>query len=226
MAEAAPLAVLYGLITGAATCILDRRLARVFARTAGFPAESGVSGTVEAAFLISSALIANLLLALRHPSAAWAAYEAIFVAILAWAASIDWRWRIIPNAITYPASVAALAVAPVVRPEAASRAIESALLGLGASGGVFLLFFLLSVAIYRHPGAFGLGDVKLAAVVGLALGYPAAVVAVFFATAAGAVLAIAWGIASRDRKAGFPYGPAIATGAFLALLVAPAVGSS
>jgi len=215
------LAIVCGFVAGVGLWRVDRRLAPRFAESAGFDPASVVPNLAIGAYLIPSVPIAVVLLSVRDGIGVRLAYQAVVATVLLWVASIDWRWRIIPNRITYLAVPIAFLPSPLAHSGSALHAYEFALIGFVTAGGIFALFFLLSVLIYHHGGAFGLGDVKLAAFVGVALGYPAAIAAVFFATFAGALFALAWGVAYRSRKAGFPYGPAIAAGAILAMLVAP-----
>lgn len=119
---------------------------------------------------------------------------------------IDVRRRIIPDRITGPAAVAAVAIA-LAEGGAAALAERSA--AAAVAGG-----FLLAAALAR-PGAMGLGDVKLAAVLGLLLGPRVAVallVALLAGTAAGVVIALRDGLA-RARQATIPFGPCLALGA-------------
>lgn len=215
------LAIALGLLAATCTWLLDRRLAPRFAETAGDDPETASSSWVVAVFLALSTPVACLLLAARYDFGPRLIFLEIVTAILLWIASIDWRWRIIPNRIVYPASLVALVLGPAMKSGPMTYAILYSLIGFVASGGIFLLFYLLGVLLYRRGDAFGLGDVKLAAFVGIALGYPGAVAAVFLATLAGAILAVGWGIVYRSHKVGFPYGPAIVIGAIAAMLVAP-----
>ena len=124
---------------------------------------------------------------------------------------IDMKHRLLPNAIVYPSFVIAvllLSVAAIVGqdPRALGRA------GLG--GLVLFGFFLLSAVV--TPTGVGMGDVKLAAVVGLYLGYLGwsaviigALAAFVFAALAGLVLMLA---GRADRKSTVPFGPALFAG--------------
>jgi leader peptidase (prepilin peptidase)/N-methyltransferase len=126
--------------------------------------------------------------------------------VLAALAAVDLRARVLPNRIVAPAIAAALAWQLAFFP---GRWYEWLLAGLGA--GVFLL-----VPGLLQPGAVGLGDVKLAVLLGIALG--AAVVSALmlaFLLAAPVALAV---LARRGRNATLPYGPFLALGAAIVLL--------
>lgn len=119
----------------------------------------------------------------------------------------DLRTRQIPDLALAPASAVAVAVLAVVEPEALpERAAWSA-----ASGG-----FLLGAALLR-PDGMGLGDVKLAAVLGLYLGRAVAP-ALLIAFAAGAL----WGAGLLIRRGwearaeAIPFAPFLAIGAAVA----------
>jgi leader peptidase (prepilin peptidase)/N-methyltransferase len=90
----------------------------------------------------------------------------------------------------------------------------------GASAAGFLLFFVLA-----YPRGMGMGDVKLAGVLGLFLGRSVAVAVlagVLAATLVGAIVMARVGVA-RGRKTALPFGPFLALGGVLALLAGPAL---
>jgi len=75
---------------------------------------------------------------------------------------------------------------------------------------------MLLVLIY--PGAMGLGDVTLAAYVGLLAGYPRVLICLFVAVLAGGLAAAVLLISGRgNRKTFMPYAPYLALGGALAL---------
>jgi leader peptidase (prepilin peptidase)/N-methyltransferase len=137
------------------------------------------------------------------------------VAVLIPLALIDLDHRIIPNRITAPAAAAALIIGVVTRPSG----VVAQLAAGGAAAG-FLLIFALA-----YPAGMGMGDVKLAGVLGLFLGPSVAVailVAVVAGSLAGGLLMARHGV-QKGRKTGIPFGPYLALGGVVALLVGPAV---
>ena len=136
-------------------------------------------------------------------------------AVLVPIALIDLDHRIIPNRITGPAAIAAVAIGLITRP---SGVPEQLIAGAGAGG--FLLLFALA-----YPRGMGLGDVKLAAVLGLFLGRSVAV-ALLAGTLVGALVGVAVmaraGVA-KGRKTALPFGPFLALGGILALLAGPPI---
>ncbi len=122
----------------------------------------------------------------------------------------DLERRIIPNKITLPAALLAVAIGLATKP----GGVPEQLIAAVAAGGFLLVFALI------HPAGMGMGDVKLAAVLGLYLGRyvgAAMAVAVIGAALAGIAVIGREGI-SKGRKTGLPFGPFLALGAVVALL--------
>jgi prepilin signal peptidase PulO-like enzyme (type II secretory pathway) len=119
------------------------------------------------------------------------------------------RYRV-PNVITYPSIVLAL-VAAVVMPDAdLLGAVIAALMG----GGMFLILAIVT------RGGLGLGDVKLAVLIGAMLGLPAAYLALFYGVIAGGVIIFLL-FATRvvGRKDPVPYAPFLAIAAIGVALI-------
>ncbi|MFO7153041.1 MAG: prepilin peptidase [Bacillota bacterium] len=90
--------------------------------------------------------------------------------------------------------------------------ILPSLLAGAAAGGILLLVIALS------RGGMGLGDAKLAAVAGLFLGWPKALLALFFAVVAGGFVgALLVLLKRKGMKEALPFGPFISFGAVTAL---------
>jgi leader peptidase (prepilin peptidase) / N-methyltransferase len=121
----------------------------------------------------------------------------------------DLERRIIPNKILLAATVLGLAIVVVFEPSSLpERAIAAA-----AAGGLLFLAALI------YPSGMGLGDVKLAAVMGLFLGRdvaPALLVALLAGSAVGLVLIAREGPSARKKA--IPFGPFLAFGALVGLL--------
>ena len=139
----------------------------------------------------------------------------VLVAVLVPVALIDLDIRTIPNKITAPAAVAAVIIGAALRPAGVP---EQLIAGVAAAG--FLLVFALA-----YPRGMGMGDVKLAGVLGLFLGRSVAVailVAVLVGTLAGVAVMARVGVA-KGRKTAVPFGPFLAIGGIIALLVGPSL---
>ncbi|MEJ7894747.1 MAG: prepilin peptidase [Solirubrobacteraceae bacterium] len=140
------------------------------------------------------------------------AIELPFLAILVAVAFIDLDHRIIPNAIVSPAAVYAVAITAVV----ATGELPAALIAGGAA------FTGLLLAALAQPAGMGMGDVKLAGVMGLFLGaavVPALFVAFLSGTVAGLVRIAREG--ADARKTGIPFGPFLALGGLAGVLAGP-----
>ena len=139
----------------------------------------------------------------------------VLVGILVPIALIDLEYRVIPNKITVPAAVAAVAIGLALNPSG----VPEQLIAGAAAGGFLLVFALL------YPRGMGMGDVKLAAVLGLYLGRSVAVavlVAVLAGTIVGGLIMARLGVA-KGRKMAVPFGPFLAAGGVVALLAGPAI---
>jgi leader peptidase (prepilin peptidase)/N-methyltransferase len=135
-----------------------------------------------------------------------AAIAAFFCAVLVAVSAIDLEHRIIPNRIVLPATVVVL-VANTLRDPSPKWALAA----LGASG------FLFTAALI-YPAGMGMGDVKLALLMGAALGSTVSValmVGLLAAMIPGIVLFARFG--SKARKMGIPFGPFLAIGSVVAL---------
>lgn len=133
----------------------------------------------------------------------------VLVALLVPLALIDLELRLLPNVLTLPAAVLAIALGAGLDP---AGQVERLIAG-AAAGAFFLLAALL------HPRGMGMGDVKLAAVLGLFLGRVVAV-AVLVALVAGVAVGVA--IIARNgsagRKTAIPFGPFLALGGVVGVL--------
>ena len=133
----------------------------------------------------------------------------VFVTMLAAITLTDLERRIIPNKVLIVGAVAGAAIAaagdPGTLPE---RAIAAA-----AAGGV------LFAAALAYPRGMGLGDVKLAATMGVFLGRnvgPALLVALLAGALVGLAMIAREGAAARKRA--IPFGPFLALGGVVGLL--------
>lgn len=133
------------------------------------------------------------------------------------AAVVDLRTKRLPNRILFPAAAAAivLLLASAVL-EAPSRALVA--IGIGASG--LLLFGLVWFA---RPAALGYGDVKLAGLLGLVVGWygpMSALLALVAAFLSAAVVAVALLMRGRGRGSEMAFGPFLTLGAIAAVVLA------
>jgi leader peptidase (prepilin peptidase) / N-methyltransferase len=156
---------------------------------------------------VTAALFVVLGVKFGREAALWPALA--LAVILVAAAATDLEERIIPNRLMAAGAVLALGLWTIADP---ARLPENLIAGAAAGG------FLL-VAAVAYPAGMGMGDVKLAAVMGLFLGRLVGP-ALFIGFAGGALVGIAI-VAARGpaaRKQGVPFAPFLALGGLLALL--------
>jgi leader peptidase (prepilin peptidase) / N-methyltransferase len=133
----------------------------------------------------------------------------LYIAFLLAVLVIDFEHRRVLNVMLLPAAGAALAFSFLP----GQPGLISALLGAAAGLGLFLIFALIS------RGHLGAGDVKLAAVLGLMLGFPAVFYALFAGVILGGVAALALLVTRRaGRKSYMAYAPYLSVGALGVLL--------
>jgi leader peptidase (prepilin peptidase)/N-methyltransferase len=141
--------------------------------------------------------------------AAEAVIGLVFVAVLAIVTLTDLEQRIIPNKVLIVGAILCLAIALPTDPGGVPERVIAA----AAAGG---LFFLVVLA---YPAGMGLGDVKLAATMGLFLGRavaPALLAALLAGSLVGLTLIARHG--SEARKMAIPFGPFLALGGVIGLL--------
>ena len=165
-----------------------------------YPLVEGVTALLVAACVLAFGLTADALVA------------AFFCAVLVAISATDLEHRIIPNRIVLPAAAILLAANTMLHPS-----VEWAVAGLGAA--LFLL-----VAALAYPGGMGMGDVKLALLLGVALGrsVPVALMVGMVSALLPAVVLFARH-GSGARKMRIPFGPFLAFGGVVALFAGPAI---
>lgn len=141
-----------------------------------------------------------------------AAAACVLCAALVVVTATDLTHRIVPNRVVLPAAVAVLALRTAADP--------SPEWAIGGAGGAA---FLLAAAL-AYPSGMGMGDVKLALLLGVALGRTVAV-ALLLGMLAALVPALALLVrhGSRARKMAIPFAPFLALGAVVALFAGDAL---
>jgi prepilin signal peptidase PulO-like enzyme (type II secretory pathway) len=139
-------------------------------------------------------------------------YACLFIIIFV----IDLEHSLILNKVVYPGMVAALLLALYPWPwfsDSIGMRVAYAALGGAAGFAIFLLIAIVS------RGGMGWGDVKLAALIGLAIGFPLVFLAIIMAAILGGIVAVALMIAKkRTRRQTIPFGPFLALAAMVTLL--------
>ena len=140
--------------------------------------------------------------------AVWLPFAAMLIAV----AGIDLDHRIIPNKILLPAAIWGLAATIAFRPDNVDDALIAGAIAFGA----------LLLAALAYPAGMGMGDVKLAGVMGIYLGSGVAP-AMLVAFLAGSIVGLA--IIAREgrdaRKKGVPFGPFLALGGLVGIFAGP-----
>lgn len=167
------------------------------------------------------------LAALRWGASARLAPHLLLFAVLVVMAAVDLEHLLIPNRLVFPALAAALALITLASlVEGTTPSLRFAVLGALAYFGGLLLTHLI------NPNGMGFGDVKLALLLGLFLGWAASgyvavlglvVYGLLFASLLGSVIGVVL-LVRRGRGAHYPFGPWLAAGTVVTLLAAPALG--
>jgi leader peptidase (prepilin peptidase) / N-methyltransferase len=160
--------------------------------------------------LTAAALIAGCLL--KFGPTLHALVAAFFCATLVTVSATDIERRVIPNRIVLPAAAIVLAGMTFVHP--------SPVWAIGAVGAAGFLL----IAALAYPAGMGMGDVKLALLIGAGLGIVTPVglmVGMLSALVPSVVLLAKHGTAAR--KMSIPFGPFLAFGAVVALFAGPAI---
>jgi leader peptidase (prepilin peptidase) / N-methyltransferase len=242
LAYAAVLAGLFGLLLGSFINVVAYRLPR--GESLAFPASHCTScdtpikpydnvpvlswlwlrgrcrscrGSISARYPVVEAATAVLLIAVVLAKGAdreaWLGLA--FVLLLVPVALIDLDHRIIPNKLMLVGTVVAVALLLLTKPDSLT---EHLIAGAGAGG------FLL-IAALAYPAGMGMGDVKLALVMGLFLGRsvgPAMLVALVAGSLVGAAIIARKG-AQEGRKTAIPFGPYLAFGGIVGLFAGGAI---
>lgn len=148
-------------------------------------------------------------LVLRHDPVQMAMGLVLVTALMA-VTLTDLDRRTIPNKILLVTALIGLAIAAVFDP---SSLPERAIAGVAAGGLLFL-------AALAYPRGMGLGDVKLAALIGFFLGRnvaPALLAALISGSVVGLAMIAREGPAARKKA--IPFGPFLAFGALVGLLL-------
>lgn len=199
-----------GLGAGLVAVPLVRRLPSGIPERLAQPAWTRRAG--HPAALCGAGAAAGLAVGLVAPSPAALAVGLVLVTVLVPACAIDVAWRVVPDSLVVVGALGSLAVLALLDPGALGGHLAAAALG----GAVALA---LAVAA---RGGLGLGDVKLVAMLGCALG--AALPAALGLALIAAGLAALPLLLRRGRGATLPLVPFLALGALAAVGGAPSAG--
>lgn len=140
-------------------------------------------------------------------------YAAFFSCIFILIFITDLEHGLILNKVVYPSAVIAL-VFIVVNSAVFSEWPKTFESLIGAAGG-FILFFLI---VIFSRGGMGFGDVKMAALIGLVLGWKSGLVGILLGIIIGGIAAIVLLIMRmKGRKQAIPFGPFLSIGAIVSM---------
>jgi len=140
-------------------------------------------------------------------------YACLFIIIFV----IDLEHGLILNKVLYPSMVVALLLALFLPQPWLTQWTVPGVANAAIGGGIgFVIFFVIAVA---SRGGMGWGDVKLAALIGLATGFPLVFFSMIIGAILGGIVAVALVIAKRRKlKETIPFGPLLALATMVTLL--------
>jgi leader peptidase (prepilin peptidase)/N-methyltransferase len=139
-----------------------------------------------------------------------AAYSAVLIVII----GIDLEHHKVPNRLIYPAIALAFVTAPLIGGEELKTMLKGGAIGLLA----------LSVIRMATAGGMGMGDAKLAAFIGLVVGYPYILLALLISFVVGGLIAGGMLVARRiNRHDQIAFAPFLSLGAIITMLYGPEI---
>lgn len=173
--------------------------------------------------LLCAAAFAGLVL--RYDVTAETAEYAILTVLLLTAALVDYDTGLLPDSLLAAMGVNFIAFAVITGSDILTKILRG--LGGGAAAAMPLLALVLVMDRLLGKESMGGGDVKLFFAVGLYFSWREALFLLIVSSVLGILFALLCGKRTGDpeNSKAFPFGPAIAAGAYLSLLAAvPAVG--
>jgi leader peptidase (prepilin peptidase)/N-methyltransferase len=176
---------------------------------AATPPETTRSADLIRVATIALAAFLSLLGAIRYGMHKETLVVIFVISVLVVISRIDLEHRIIPNRIVVPSWIAVLLAQIAIFP---GHWVQWVVASFGAG------LFFLAIAL-AYPAGLGMGDVKLALLIGAALGWPV-LTALFLGTLASGLVAgvMLFKEGSAARKRAIPLGPFLAGGAIVVLL--------
>ena len=163
-------------------------------------------------------VLAGLRFGVDWPTPAFAALFSVLLAL----SVIDLELYLLPDRITYPSIVASLVILAglsFVATDNPKGAILGALIG-GVGYAGFLAVTLVAYELVAHKEGMGIGDIKLAVVLGLWIGWLHPILVIHAIILAGVLSVVVGGIALVVRRTSqpYPFGPWLAIGAIVVIL--------
>lgn len=152
---------------------------------------------------------AFVLLWIRYDDAWQLSLATAYVALLLVILFIDLEYHRIPNRLVYPGAALAILAVPFAPHHHPVAMLAGGLVGFG----------LLFVIAFAYPGGMGMGDVKLAGFIGLAVGFPEVLLTLFLAFVAGGAVAATLLVRHlKGRRDPVAFGPFLAVAGVVSLL--------
>jgi leader peptidase (prepilin peptidase)/N-methyltransferase len=143
---------------------------------------------------------------------------------------IDWEHKLILNKVTYPMAAVALVILAADSLTSVSLVpgglaflpydkpiILSGVIGGAVGSGFFFLVMVIYLLLFHHEG-IGIGDIKLAGLIGLVTGWPMVIEALLIGILIGGLVAIVLLLLRlKGRKDTVPYGTLLAIGPIVTL---------
>ncbi|MCX8126036.1 MAG: prepilin peptidase [Dehalococcoidia bacterium] len=156
---------------------------------------------------LSAALFAFLMW--RFNGSLYLAVTTLYTCLLITIAVIDFEHGLILDRLTYPGIVAGLVISFFLPEVGIYRALLGGFVGLG----------LIVLIIVAFRGGMGLGDAKMAAMLGTMLGFPTVFLGLLIAVVTGGIAAaVLLALKLKGRKDTVPFGPFLAVGGWVALV--------
>ena len=161
---------------------------------------------------VVTALVAVAIVAFTPPGPLLVS-RLVLGAILIMLFMIDLEHQILPNVITLPGIVIGFLFSFVAPPGPVSS-----LVGIGLGAGV-LYAIAAGYYLVRREEGMGMGDVKMLAMIGAFLGWPAVILTLILSSLSGAVIGVILMIFTRaDMRYAMPFGTFLAIAALIAML--------
>ena len=149
------------------------------------------------------------------------ALRSLFVLVLVQVIFFDFEHRLILDRVMFPSIALALVVSVFGSPLGLWHQAWWTGIAMGVGAGLlFLLLALAGSAIFKAE-ALGFGDVKLALFMGLLLGWPYTLTALFYGVFIAGLVSIGIILWRRSMKGTIAYGPYLAAGALIVLVQVP-----
>jgi len=162
---------------------------------------------------LATAILFTLIIHYTFPNFLFSIFYFLLSSFLIIIFVYDLKHYIIPDKVIYPAIALTLIFDFKFLIFKQFQIFKYSILSAFLAAGFFLLIFSISRGKW-----LGFGDVKLGFFMGLFLGFPKILVALFFAYLIGAIIGIGLVLAGRKTlKSEVPFGPFLVTGTFIAL---------